>query len=340
MRSILVLLVVMLAILMVELVFGGPPEDYILDEMGLDLTAFYQLDDTNVDIIVLDSSPNLLHGVALGDSVSVNSIIHESLGGVVGAVDIISAGAVVQGTSQPISAFESFSIAMWVTVWLPPDIGEQRGLFRKGNNLGADIYFNEITDKYTIEVVYEQLPHGQSADIVVDGNPHLIVCTYAMGIAESKIYLDGVLLGAQSIGIFGWGGVTTPWLFGQVGNTPSGDKPLLGIIDNVAVWTREVSSSEISELYARGLRGERFIRGDCNSDGSISIADLTLVLSPAALCQDACDANRDGFRNIADIVYLAGYLFSGGPQPSGPFPMCGYGLEYGLRCQATAPVCQ
>ncbi|MEC9477270.1 MAG: proprotein convertase P-domain-containing protein [Planctomycetota bacterium] len=75
--------------------------------------------------------------------------------------------------------------------------------------------------------------------------------------------------------------------------------------------------------------GSGFIRGDCNSDGGINIADAIFVLGnlfsggPDGPCIDSCDANDDGALNIADAIYTLANLFSGGPNPPDPFPNCG-----------------
>ncbi|MFN0058409.1 MAG: dockerin type I domain-containing protein [Planctomycetota bacterium] len=77
--------------------------------------------------------------------------------------------------------------------------------------------------------------------------------------------------------------------------------------------------------------GGVFVRGDCNTSGSINIADAVALLnglfvpgSVLGTCLDACDGNNDGMVNIADAVYVLNYLFvPGSPPPPAPFPGCG-----------------
>jgi hypothetical protein len=75
--------------------------------------------------------------------------------------------------------------------------------------------------------------------------------------------------------------------------------------------------------------GQNFIRGECNGDDSITIADAIFLLGflfnsgPAPTCQDACDINDDSGIDIGDGVYLLTYLFNNGPNPQNPFPTCG-----------------
>ncbi len=79
-----------------------------------------------------------------------------------------------------------------------------------------------------------------------------------------------------------------------------------------------------------------FRRGDTNGDGHVDAADVLasidalfpgFVLIPPGrngrLCSDAADANDDGVRGLSDVVYLASFVFSGGPPPAAPFTECG-----------------
>ncbi len=73
-----------------------------------------------------------------------------------------------------------------------------------------------------------------------------------------------------------------------------------------------------------------FVRGDCNIDGGVDIADGIFVLNalfqggPVGSCDDACDANDDGNSfDISDALYVINYQLLGGPAPAAPFPTCG-----------------
>ncbi|MEE8141668.1 MAG: FG-GAP-like repeat-containing protein, partial [Planctomycetota bacterium] len=74
-----------------------------------------------------------------------------------------------------------------------------------------------------------------------------------------------------------------------------------------------------------------FVRGDCNQDDMMDIADSIFELNylfvpngPEPGCDDACDMNDDGTLDIADGVYLITHLFSMGSPPPDPFPGCGF----------------
>lgn len=75
---------------------------------------------------------------------------------------------------------------------------------------------------------------------------------------------------------------------------------------------------------------QRFIRGDTNLDTEINLEDAVNMLgflfkgSTPPTCLDAVDANDDGALDVADPIYVIGYLFvPGKPSPPPPFPEAG-----------------
>ena len=81
----------------------------------------------------------------------------------------------------------------------------------------------------------------------------------------------------------------------------------------------------------------RFLRGDCNSDGSIGggITDSLFYLNWAfagglePACRAACDVNADGEvgRSVSDAIYYLDWIFRSGHPPPAPFPRCGRSLR-------------
>lgn len=78
--------------------------------------------------------------------------------------------------------------------------------------------------------------------------------------------------------------------------------------------------------------GTNFVRGDCNDDASVNIADTVFllgVLFPVGtpnvpVCEDACDTNDDKGLNIADAIRILAALFGTPAQPlPAPYPACG-----------------
>jgi hypothetical protein len=78
---------------------------------------------------------------------------------------------------------------------------------------------------------------------------------------------------------------------------------------------------------------EPFRRGDANDDGTMNIADAIFVLGflfggqPEPGCYAAANANNDNSVNIADAIFILGNLFGGGPEPDPPFEFCGVDLD-------------
>ncbi len=67
-----------------------------------------------------------------------------------------------------------------------------------------------------------------------------------------------------------------------------------------------------------------FVRGDCNTDGAVNVADVvgllaTLFEGGDVTCADACDANDASGVDISDAIFLLSHLFAGGEEPAFPF---------------------
>lgn len=82
------------------------------------------------------------------------------------------------------------------------------------------------------------------------------------------------------------------------------------------------------ELVALKAGEIRFIRGDCNGDGSLNIGDAVKNLfyqfrGDLLDCVDAADVDDNGQVEVTDIIHLLTHLFLEGPAPEPPFPDCG-----------------
>ncbi|OUU21801.1 MAG: hypothetical protein CBC13_08515 [Planctomycetia bacterium TMED53] len=82
-----------------------------------------------------------------------------------------------------------------------------------------------------------------------------------------------------------------------------------------------------------------FIRGNCNGDNKVNIADGIWILNelflqgPSGTCFAACDANDDNRYDQADAIFIIAYRLQDGPMPAAPFPDCG--PVAGANCDAT-----
>lgn len=126
--------------------------------------------------------------------------------------------------------------------------------------------------------------------------------------------------------------------FGGLARTLAPDGSEVAFI--VARDIRRVFQLKIST----GITGQKFRRGDANSDGLINLSDVIFILvhvflgTKTPICLDAIDVDDNenplGQMDAAlDAVALFGYLFAGGPPPSIPFPHCDFDFEPGLSCE-------
>ena len=138
----------------------------------------------------------------------------------------------------------------------------------------------------------------------------------------------------------------------QVGPSPVNDQITIELVDELG--TPPLQLEVTSNLMAITPATESgtlttlpgFIRGDCNSDGLINIADpinLLGILFPSGsaipiICLDACDTNDDGFFDIGDAIFLLDTLF-GTSVLSAP-SSCGFDpTPDALDCNASGGAC-
>ncbi len=83
-----------------------------------------------------------------------------------------------------------------------------------------------------------------------------------------------------------------------------------------------------------------FVRGDCNGDSFVNLADAVWTLNelflagPTSGCAIACDTNSDGVVDATDATYTLTYRFLDGRPPPAPFPECDFGG--GCDCHSVA----
>ena len=97
-----------------------------------------------------------------------------------------------------------------------------------------------------------------------------------------------------------------------------------GILDEVALYDRALSGSEIGAHDTSGLSGQGYCNvswGDADHSGFVDISDAVYLVSyifgggPAPSPLLAGDADCSGEIDISDIVYLIAYIFVSGPGP-------------------------
>ncbi len=87
---------------------------------------------------------------------------------------------------------------------------------------------------------------------------------------------------------------------------------------------------KLNDLFPNaGTTQKKFIRGDADNDGRVTLTDSIKILKhlfqgdPAPSCLDAADTNDNGDLSLTDAVYLLNHLFKGGPAPPAPYPQAG-----------------
>lgn len=75
-----------------------------------------------------------------------------------------------------------------------------------------------------------------------------------------------------------------------------------GLLDDVALWDRDLSAAEVSDLFTRGLGGGPSVPGDFNANGVLDSGDLNLLAAAVrSMSSDRkFDLNVDGKVNDAD----------------------------------------
>ena len=131
--------------------------------------------------------------------------------------------------------------------------------------------------------------------------------------------------------------VTYPPWYRSVGGGYAGTSyPNLDMNDSgrIAVAWHTTAWDEWGDVVVRIIEFDAtdFLRGDANSDGDLSVADVISILSylfaggkePDPL--DAADVNDSGVIDLSDAIYLLGYLFAGNPKYL-PHPHPYYGFD-------------
>ncbi|MBN1418187.1 MAG: IPT/TIG domain-containing protein [Planctomycetes bacterium] len=128
-------------------------------------------------------------------------------------------------------------------------------------------------------------------------------------------------------------------ILGFKGSLRPGENVLAIEVHNATLDSTDLSiSAEL--LYAGGeAPGARFIRGDVDRSGNLTITDAVRLLyaiagGGALPCEEAGDVDDDGKLALGDGILLLTYLFSGGTAPPAPFPSPGPDLDGdGLTCE-------
>ena len=223
---------------------------YILQASGSSLwdglQAYYTADNTGNDALGTYNG-TLTNGATYGTGIISNGF---SLDGVNDYVDM--------GNNLDFDGSTPFSFSCWAS---PADkIGSQVMLSKRGSaspNVGYSVFFNTNTlGSNRVQVILANdsstnIILNQSTNVIVPNVLHHITVTYdgSKTGAGLKIYINGSL----NVSTF------LDTLTGSISNTTNfkigsgrSSNFLQGTIDEVGVWNKELSASEVTELYNSG----------------------------------------------------------------------------------------
>ena len=217
----------------------------------------------------------------------------------------------------------------------------------------SDLYLNDelVADQFSMHVEAQralgnELPNSE----------------YGVAVARGPYTLEGVGQITVRVGDLPGGTTFRPnrAAINGIAIRRSGDAPppeLCGNgLDDDRDGATDCDDSDCSEDAAcQAVAGERFVRGDANSDGSINLTDGVIPLlflfsgGTAPACADAADTNDTGNIEITDAIIIFSWLFTGGAAPAAPSPEspgystadCGADPSAdGIGCERQAAACE
>jgi hypothetical protein len=161
------------------------------------------------------------------------------------AIDL-TGGGYVEIPYDPALATNAFSVSMWLRV--DGSTSERMSPFSNRGSpyyLGWNLYtFGELQGMIGDGSAWE----GVAGGTVTAGAVAHVVVTYDDAVGALSLYVDGVLLDADSHGhaLNPSAGLTIGAL------NDGGSWPFVGVIDGVALWDRALDASEVEALFAAG----------------------------------------------------------------------------------------
>jgi hypothetical protein len=236
-----------------------------------------------------------------------------------------SGNVYVTGTSGTIK-YDANGNQLWVRTWGGVDIA-----LDKSNN----VYVTGVGSGYTTVKYY---PNGDTAWIrTYVGPAQLWDIAKAIALDDSdNVYVTGGSASSYSWPLYYWDYATVKydsngnelWVRRYDGPVEGLDLPFDIAIDkfyNVYVTGySQVSAAWWLDYATIKYVYVEFLRGDCNHDGIINMADVVYLINylyrvgPAPYPWDAGDVDCDKDIDADDLDYLIAYLYQGGPPPGCP----------------------
>ena len=191
------------------------------------------------------------NGFTLGATSHANNIINKSGYDLVAwnwkGGGLLNRSASFNGSNSKIdTGISSISSPFSVSMWINEDVLDSGVFFGNWNSTSADMYWQTTSDgklRISIDGFSEQF-FGTAGDVKINTWHHVAV---ALGSGSYEVYLDGNSLGTSTTSV-------TTFSSGQnfmIGNSskPSTPLPFDGLIDQVRIFNKKISSSEVTSLY-------------------------------------------------------------------------------------------
>lgn len=152
------------------------------------------------------------------------------------------------GIDDFIQVAKDFSLPeVTVSGWIRPDVIPQKGtIFSKSSDTFYDSWGLYFTN--TLYILEDIDNHNQALyTININSNWHFFVAVLTKDLVN-KFYLDGILVGSDSVSSDNWASYAGNLFIGQKGSSSPGDF-FSGKIDDIRIYNRELSSDEILEFY-------------------------------------------------------------------------------------------
>jgi hypothetical protein len=244
----------------VALTVSTPPNNYAALVMAYAPYTYWPLNETNGSTAHDYSSG--LNGTNVGEIIlGASGNPAPGFGSVHPVYNFTNAGAVDCGNGVNMSD-TTFTILAWV---LDDNSGlNQCGIITKGNNSWRTAIFNTHYLEYTANGLYPYAdgitytltgPGGgynpPVTNILDDGQWHFVAavynCPYSQG--DKRLYFDGVLVQeTNALGSFSQN-TDEVWIGNNIGND-NGDNYWPGMISDVALFNRGLTTAEVASLYA------------------------------------------------------------------------------------------
>jgi hypothetical protein len=239
-----------------------------------DLEAYYHFDDD-----FLDASGNTLTLTETGTVTFAAALFNNGAsfpgtnGNYLSRAKTASLELGILDTTAPVfpGVHKPFAVSFWVDVNALP--GSSMYVCMQGDG-STDGWGIDITSTGAVRWIRGSTVNLTSSDAItaVAGLQHVVVTSTGGGPLGSQlyIYVDGAQVGAGNAGAIA---TTTTNFF--VGNRSLNDLPLDGVLDELAIWSRYLLASEVTELYNGG--SGRLITDTPTFSPTASISGNTII---------------------------------------------------------------